>query len=217
MYFTLIPGNSTWNNGYTAYIICNILHMYLQWGSYCCYQEGTQTILFPQSHCQEWSHANKVSQGKIHRNRTLITSRMLLPLSHWTHDREVEANLLMTAVPEASADSSCLATISREIIEPEVGRVGSESICPGYVFVNPPQAHNPICWGFPFKNTAVYPTVGERRLKLAEVSSMAVISRLAYAPLLWVQWLSGKNVIGRSLHGLNPSWIPMDFTLQTIL
>ena len=144
---------------------------------------------------------------------------MLLPLSHWTYDREVEANLLMTAVPEASADSSCLATISREIIEPEVGMVDSESICSGNVFVQSihPRPTTPSAGDFPFKNTAVYPTVGERWLKLAEVSSTAFISRLAYAPLLWVQWLSGKNVIGRSLHGLNPSWIPVDFTLQAIL
>ena len=39
------------------------------------------------------------------------------------------------------------------------------------------------------------------QLELAEASSMAIISRLVSAPLLWVQWLSGKSVqpvIGRS-------------------
>ena len=43
--------------------------------------------------------------------------------------------------------------------------------------------------------------VTERQLELAEASSLAVISRLVSAPLLWIQWLSGKNirlVIGRS-------------------
>ena len=41
----------------------------------------------------------------------------------------------------------------------------------------------------------------ERQLELAEASSIAVICRLASAPLPWVQWLSGKSVrlvIGRS-------------------
>ena len=32
------------------------------------------------------------------------------------------------------------------------------------------------------------------QLELAEASSMAIISRLVSAPLLWVQWLSGKSV-----------------------
>ena len=59
---------------------------------------------------------------------------------------------------------------------------------------------NPICQGSPFITKAVYPKVRERQLELAEASSMAVISRLASAPLPWVQWLSGKSirlVIGR--------------------
>ena len=54
-------------------------------------------------------------ERKIHRgsagNRTRdlpITSRTLLPLSHWTHGRGAEASLLITAMLEASADSSCL-------------------------------------------------------------------------------------------------------------
>ena len=126
----------------------------------------------------------------------------------------------MTAVPEASADSSCQATISREIIEPEVGMVDSESICSCNVFVQSihPRPTTPSAGDFHSKiKQCIQLWEKERRLKLAEVSSMAVISRLAYAPLLWVQWLSGKNVIGRSLHGLNPSWIPVDFTLQAIL
>ena len=33
----------------------------------------------------------------------------------------------------------------------------------------------------------------ERQLELAEASSIAVIGRLASAPLPWVQWLSGKS------------------------
>ena len=44
----------------------------------------------------------------------------------------------------------------------------------------------------------MYSTVRER--ESVEVSSMAVVSRLASAPLLWVQCLSGKSVrlvIGR--------------------
>ena len=40
----------------------------------------------------------------------------------------------------------------------------------------------------------MYPTVRERQLESAEASSMAVISRLASVPLLWVQWLIGKSV-----------------------
>ena len=38
----------------------------------------------------------------------LLVGRMLLPLSHWTHGRGTEANLLITARLEASANSSCL-------------------------------------------------------------------------------------------------------------
>ena len=55
-------------------------------------------------------------ERKIHRNPAgnqaqdlSITSQMLLPLSHWwTHSRGAEADLHITAMPEASADSSCL-------------------------------------------------------------------------------------------------------------
>ena len=41
----------------------------------------------------------------------------------------------------------------------------------------------------------------ERQLESAEASSITIICRFASAPLLWVQWLSGKSVrlvIGRS-------------------
>ena len=67
--FCIVLDFNTWQ----LYLCCNsgsvrhtssvtFLHMYLQWGSYCCHQEGAQTWLVPQPHCQEWSHANKVSQ-----------------------------------------------------------------------------------------------------------------------------------------------------------
>ena len=36
--------------------------------------------------------------------------------------------------------------------------------------------------------------VRERQLELAVASSMAVLSGLASAPLLWIYWLSGKSV-----------------------
>ena len=59
--------------------------------------------------------------------------------------------------------------------------------------------------------------VRERKtLESSEASSMAVISKLASAPLPWVQWLSGKSVqlvIGRSLGSIF-SWIPVDFSLS---
>ena len=52
-------------------------------------------------------------ERKIHRdpagNRTQdLTIQTLLPLSHWTHGRGAEASLHITAMLEASADSSCL-------------------------------------------------------------------------------------------------------------
>ena len=48
-----------------------------------------------------------------------IASRMLLPLSHWTHGRGAEASLLITAMLEGTADSSCL-SLSHHRILPEL-------------------------------------------------------------------------------------------------
>ena len=48
----------------------------------------------------------------------------------------------------------CVSKYKWEIVEPEAGVVGSESICSGKVLVqfNSPWAHGPICWGFLFKH-----------------------------------------------------------------
>ena len=78
-----------------------------------------------------------------------------------------------------------------EIIEPEAGVVDSESIHSG----NPPQACNPIRRRSSFKTCrCIQRRERERQLESAEASSMAVIYRLASAPLFWVQWLSSKSV-----------------------
>ena len=83
--------------------------------------------------------------------------------------------------------------------------------------VNPPQTHNPIHWGSPFKTwQCTQWRERERELESAEAYSMAIISRPSSAPLPWVQWLRGKSVrlSNQKVPGLIPSWIPVDFSLH---
>ena len=49
-------------------------------------------------------------------------------------------------------------------------------------------------WMLSLSTTPPSGSIISRQLELAEASSMAVICRLASAPLPWVQWLSGKSV-----------------------
>ena len=59
--------------------------------------------------CKLWRERERERESTgIQTQGLLTTSWTLLELSHWTHGRGAEASLLITAMLEASADSSCL-------------------------------------------------------------------------------------------------------------
>ena len=58
--------------------------------------------------CKFWRERKKRIPAWNQTWELSISSLTCLPLSHWTHGREAEANLLISARLEALADSSCL-------------------------------------------------------------------------------------------------------------
>ena len=95
-----------------------------------------------------------------------------------------------------SAFKACV-TMRREIIELEAGAVDGKSIRSGTVHAQSiqPRPITPSTGDLHLKTKqCTQQWQRERQLELAGASSLSVISRLASAPLPWVQWLIGKSI-----------------------